>query len=112
MIAGNVLQVLLYILSEDESELHKARHSDSKVPIVRAWKSGEATFEEQFKHYDSYDSDLISILHDLTGETLSSKRYDQNLFQTTGMWLLFASDAGKTKLQNDYPEIWNSWGLS
>src|SRR5205807_3558816 len=44
LLYSHVLQILLYLLSEDTFELEKAETSESKVPIITTWKFREATF--------------------------------------------------------------------
>lgn len=109
---AHCIQILLYLLSKDEVESERAAASDSGLEVLTTWGFRTATFEDQFKHYSSLEISLSLFISQLVGSKVMSDPANDDLFKISGGWLLFVSDAGKAKLKQQFPDIWNSWGLS
>jgi hypothetical protein len=110
--SGFSMQLLLYLLSIDESNWQESVRSVTKISNPYTWKFHEATFEEQFLHYEAVDLSLKFALRDLVWERITSEYRGQRLFEAAGMWLVIPTDEAKAKLREEFPDIWKSWELT
>lgn len=108
----NAVILLLYFLAKDSEEEAYSTELDTIYPDT--YKFGEADFEEQYGHYAQIDRNVIFTL-----ERFISKHYFYNnsvykyFHSARGGWtdFRFVSEAGKHKLKEDWPYIWESFEL-
>jgi class 3 adenylate cyclase len=102
------LQILLHLLARDEC----ARKNASELRSIQllTWKSGEATFEEQFRFYEKVDLNLMVGFWEQLTEGIETAGYGQ-LFEIAGMSHLFVNSLGRQALKEQYPEIWGEFNL-
>jgi class 3 adenylate cyclase len=102
--------VLLAQLAEDSVGFSEATEIDPYQP--HTWKAGEASFDDQLKHYESIDFWVSAQLSSYIAEkhlTAYSKYFD------SGGWPYFQEHfinaENREKLKLEWPIIWNEFGL-
>lgn len=93
--------VLLWFLARDS--VSRSEATDINRPSYETYKHGEATLEEQFNYYSSFDSNIVFPLVDLICQTYLSRyvRYFDGVMEYR-----FIKPEGVKKLKKEWPEIW------
>lgn len=102
------LQILLHLLARDSSAREDS--SDFRDPQLLTWKAGEASFEEQYRFYQTIDHQLLIAFWYQIKERIESARYD-DFFESAGLAYLFINSKGTRKLKEQFPDIWEEFDL-
>jgi hypothetical protein len=93
----------------------QAHATELEAVYPQTYKAGSATFWEQYEYYSQLDHNLIWDLARFVqwsnNEYLS--RYD-NCFSRSGLGLTdyrAISEYGKHKLKEEWPQVWDEFGL-
>jgi class 3 adenylate cyclase len=96
--------ILLYFLANDDLDASEATQYDYFQP--KTWSAGKATVEEQLEHYYDLESwVLIQFSKEIMERYLDgeSECFEESSWPSK---FLFVGDKGRTKLKQDWPEIW------
>lgn len=105
--------ILLHYLAEDSKR--QSESTEVEYSHVRTYKARSATFWEQYEHYSSLDTYVAGDLSHFVqyGNSDYLSRYC-NCFVQDNIGLpdyRAASDHGKQKLKQDWPDVWDEFDL-
>lgn len=109
-----VIIILLYFLAKDSEAEADATEMDTVH--YDTYKAGQATFEEQYSYYAGIDFNVSWELYRFISNsffwekpTYYYKYFHQSSSQISDF--RFVDEAGERKLKNEWPQIWDGFGL-